>query len=215
MIRNEEIMKKGILIALEGPEGSGKSTQTKLFYERLLEQEIPAILTKEPNGKIREILLTEKLDVFTELFLFLANRNEHFIKLILPALKEGKIAVTDRCSASTIAYQVFGGQIPAEMRNFVIQADAIARQNYEIDVNILIDCPIDIGLQRIKNSREKLTAFEEKGMDFHERVRQGFLKQAKDGPEHWKVFDGEKSINELREEIWNFLSERFGLAGGK
>lgn len=203
--------KKGILIAFEGPEGSGKSTQAELFYKRLLERKIPAILTKEPNGKIREILLSENLDVFTELFLFLANRNEHFIKLILPALKEGKIAVTDRCSASTIAYQVFGGQIPAGMRDFIMQADAIARKNYEIDINILIDCSVEVGLERAERSRDKLTSFEKKEMAFHNRVRQGYLRQAKDDPEHWKIFDGTKSIEGLREEIWNFLNNRFNL----
>ena len=203
--------KKGILIAFEGPEGSGKSTQVKLSYERLLERGIPAILTKEPDGAIREVLLSKDFDVFTESLLFIANRNENFLGKIIPALKNGEVAITDRCSASTAAYQFYGGGISKDIRDLILRLDALARHNCEIDINVLLDCPIELGFKRIKSSREKLTVFEKKGIDFHERVRKGYLQQAKDDPEHWKIFDGEQSIEELREEIWDFLKRKFNL----
>lgn len=181
----------GIVIAFEGVEGSGKSTQAKLFYEKLIKLKLPAILTKEPEGRIREILLSDDNDVFTELFLFLANRRENFLKKVLPAKKDGKIAIIDRSSGSTWAYQFYGKELyeipyPFSLCDFISNADFLARGGHPIDMNILLDIPIEIGFQRIKKSRKNLTSFEKRGREFHERVRRGFLRQVKEDLEYLK-----------------------------
>lgn len=215
-------MKQGILIAFEGIEGCGKTTQSKLFYEELIRKNIPAILTKEPGGvestkKIREILLERNdLDAATELFLFLADRREHFLKIIFPELRQGKIVITDRASASTWAYQYYGKEMydvmyPFDLFDFIVNADFLARCGRIINMNILFDGPVETGLTRIKKSRNILTSFEQRTLEFHERVKQGFLKQAKENPGRWLIFDFTKPINILSKEIWECLNSKFNF----
>lgn len=212
--------KKGILIAFEGTEGCGKTTQSKLFYEELIRKNIPAVLTKEPGGvdstkQIREILLERNdLDAITELFLFLADRREHFLKMIFPELRQGKVVITDRASASTWAYQYYGKEIydaiyPFNLFDFIFNADFLARSGRIINMNILFDGPVEVGLERVKKSRKILTSFEQRDLEFHERVKCGFLKQAKENPERFAVFDFTKPIDELSKEIFEYLNSKF------
>lgn len=211
-------MKKGILIAFEGIEGCGKTTQAKLLYEKLQKNKISSILTKEPGGgteankQIREILLkTDDLNVYTELFLFFADRAEHFTKEIIPSLSARKIVITDRCSASSIAYQYYGGGLDRKIYGFIKKADEIARHHQEINLNILLDGPVEAGLKRVKESRDTLTSFEKREIDFHNRVRAGFKKQASEDSSHWKIFDFTKSVQELQREIWDYINKKFKL----
>lgn len=213
-------MTQGILIAFEGPEGCGKTTQSRLFYEELIKNNIPAVLTKEPGGvesteKIREILLKRNdLDAVTELFLFLADRREHFLKMIFPELRQGKVVITDRASASTWAYQYYGKEMydimyPFNLFDFIVNADFLARCGRIINMNILFDGPVEIGITRVKKSRNILTSFEQRTLEFHERVRCGFLKQAKENQEKFVIFDFTNPINVLSKEIWEYLNNKF------
>lgn len=213
-------MTQGILIAFEGTEGCGKTTQSKLFYEKLTANNISAVLTKEPGGiesteKIREILLERNdLDAVTELFLFLADRREHFLKMILPELRQGKVVITDRASASTWAYQYYGKEMydiiyPFDLFEFIVNADFLARCGRIINMNILFDGSVEIGLARVKKSRNILTSFEKRDYEFHEKVRRGFLKQAKENQERFAIFDFTKSIEKIHKEVWQFLNNKF------
>ncbi len=211
------MIKKGILIAFEGVEGCGKTSQAKLLYEKLQANNISSILTKEPGGvennkQIREILLkTDDLDVYTELFLFLADRAEHFTKEIIPAVLKKTVVITDRCSASSIAYQYYGRSLSPKIYGFIKKADEIARQHQDITLNILLDGPVEVGLARVKKSRDILTSFEKREIEFHNKVRRGFLKQASQDSLRWKIFDCAKSIQEVRQEIWDYTSKKFNF----
>ncbi len=191
-------------ITFEGVEGSGKSTQCKALYEFLREKNIEAILTREPGGtkageEIRKILIDEKiekLEAESEILLNFAARKEHVEKLIKPALQEGKIVICDRFFDSTYAYQgdAFGinyNEID-KIKNFTIG-------NFAPDITFLIDVPVELAFSRIQG-REGNNRYEKLGLDFHQKVREGFLELAKKNS-RIKVIDGTKTPEEILRNI--------------
>lgn len=177
----------GKLILFEGNEGSGKSTQIKILAAFLRKIGYDVVETKEPYGEYRNKLLDVnveiKLNPEEELDLFLKNRAEHFDKLIISSLKEGKIILCDRSSPSTIAYQHYGRGL--DMTDILVK-DAKARQNVNFDLIFLLNIDPEIGLRRKKPE----TRFELEDIEFHRRVRQGYLEQAKnDLDKKWVVID--------------------------
>lgn len=190
---------QGKLILFEGCEFVGKSTQVKMLASRLKELGYPVVVTKEPGGTdegrvLRKKLLEEKNMPDQELSLFLKDRTIHFAKVVIPALRAGKIVVCDRSSPSTIAYQHYGRGIVLEK---IIEPDQEARQGVNFDLIILLDGDPAQMFAR----REKETTFEKEGLDFHKRVREGFLAQAGKNPEHWKIFDASCTPEELSRDI--------------
>ena len=196
-----------IFITIEGVEGSGKSVQAKLLVEWLKEQGFDTLLTMEPGGTtigetIREMLLSDSnIDSITELFLYLADRREHIIKVILPALEEGKTVVSDRYFDSTFAYQGGGRGID---KNWIESLMNNVVQNVVPDITFLIDVSPDVGLSRIKG-RDRI---EKEEISFHKRVREEYLNRARRFPERINVIDGVKSISEVQNEIRRTLKER-------
>jgi dTMP kinase len=195
-------------ITFEGIEGSGKSTQSKKLYEFLLAAKLNVILTREPGGtkaseKIREILIDdeiEKLEAKTELFLNFAARLEHVEKLIKPALAENKIVISDRFFDSTFAYQGSAFGLDSKL---IDEVKTMTIGDFAPDITFLIDVPVEHAFARIQN-RESNNRYEKLGLDFHQKVRNGFLKLASEN-QRIVLIDGTKTPKEVFEKITQFL----------
>lgn len=188
-----------LFITLEGVEGAGKSTLAKSLKKELESQGKEVVLTFEPGDcsigkKIREILLKEKLNSSAELFLFLADRAQHIEEVIKPALAQGKIVICDRFTHSTIAYQGDGRGLDKEQLNYL---NKIAVQSTRPDLVLLIDLDPEIGLKRVIKRGEELSSFDSEKLEFHRKVKESFLNQAKNEPEIFCIIDGCKSPEEI------------------
>jgi dTMP kinase len=195
---------RGVLIAFEGIEGSGKSTQAELFYNSLKAKLTSCIFSREPGGteigeQIRKILLNpqnKKMHAKTELLLYLANRSQHTYERIFPEIQKGTVIITDRFSDSSLAYQ---GKARDLSFKVVSRLNKFATAGLKPDLVILIDIPVDIGLER--NREKTLDRLEQEAVKFHEKVREGYLQLAKKAPKRIKIFDGTKPVEQLAEEI--------------
>jgi dTMP kinase len=186
---------RGLLIAVEGGEGAGKSTQAAR-----LATSIGGIATREPGGtklgeQVRGLLLDPahgEVDPRAELMLMLAARAQHVAKRIEPALVAGTHVVVDRFSASTLAYQGYGRGLPLDE---VRQACDLATGGLWPDITILLDLDVATGAERRRHERPDRIESADEG--FHERVREGFLALAAAGPETWLVLDGSRRPDEV------------------
>ncbi|MBN2073947.1 MAG: dTMP kinase [Dehalococcoidales bacterium] len=196
-----------LFITFEGEEGSGKSYQAEELHRWLSTQRIPVVLTHEPGGtelgeKISYLVKwAQETDIspMTELLLFNASRAQHVNDVIRPALDGGKVVICDRFDDSTTAYQSYGRGLNLDM---VKQVNNTAAGGLRPDLTILLDISIEDGLAR--KSGEKLDRFEQEDIEFHKRVREGYLKLAAKEPERWLVVNAMQS----REEIRNSIRER-------
>lgn len=194
-----------MFITFEGPEGCGKSTQSKKLKNHLEARGHKVLLTMEPGGTqvgkhIREILLdpTSVLDDATEVYLFAADRSEHVSKMIRPALDQGKIVLCDRYVDSTLAYQIGGRQLPEDLVRYLCM---VSSKGLVPDLTILLDVPPQIGLKRAVKKGEA-DRFEKEKMLFHERVRAKYLQLANDDPERVKIIDSsQRTVDDIQEEI--------------
>ncbi len=194
----------GYFITFEGIEGCGKSTQAKLLAEYLKNRGYDVLLTREPGGpkiseQIRKILLdanNKEMLPETELLLYMASRSQHTGQWIIPALKENKIVISDRYYDSTIAYQGAARNI-----NFKIIKTITKYATYGLspDITFLIDTPAKIGLSRIEKGKED--RLEQESLDFHKKVRKGFLDLAQKESDRFFIIDGTLSIEEIHELI--------------
>lgn len=189
----------GKLIVFEGCEGSGKSTLIKTIGEILRNRNRnrvnDVVETKEPNGRARDILLNRNyhLTAKEELAIFIEGRAEHFSEIVIPALIRGAVVLCDRSTYSTIACQHYGRGLDLTK---ILVRDARARQNIDFDLIILLDIDPVVGLARKKPE----TRFELEDIEFHNRVRQGYLEQAKLDPYNWVVIDASKPADEVKSE---------------
>lgn len=205
---------KGKFITFEGPEGSGKTTQLLLLAKHLKEKGHSVVVTREPGGtpiseKIRNILLeTHGLELGdrTELLLMVASRAQNTDEIIMPALRQGKVVLCDRYSDSTLAYQSYGrGLDLKEARNMCLYAT----KGLQPDLTFLIDIEPEKGLERAvvsargKNPAGSHDRMESQGIEFHRKVREGFLKLAEAEPKRFVVLDGSKPIEVINMEIVN------------
>ena len=203
---------KGIFIAFEGGEGSGKSTQSKLLKKWLEEEGEEVLLSREPGGTemgkdLRRILLdhsTGEISPRAEALLYAADRAHHVFSKIRPALDRGEVVITDRYFDSSIAYQGAGRVlVPGE----VARISRWATESLFPTLTILIDQPAEIGLSRLK-SKDRL---EIEPIDFHERIRQEYLQLTLLDPERYLVVDGRQTIEEIHNEIIARVGEIPGL----
>jgi len=198
-------VKKGIFISLEGIEGTGKSTQAKLLSKHLSKKGYKTALTQEPGGtlissQIRKVLLStkhHKMDYMTELLLYNAARIQHIKEKIVPALREGRVVITDRFSDSTVAYQGFGRGISLKL---IDSLDRIATSGMRPDLTILLDLEVETGLMRNKHIN-KIDRLELEDVEFHRKVRKGFLELAAMEPERIKIVKASKGLDEVHREI--------------
>jgi dTMP kinase len=194
---------RGLLIAFEGGEGSGKTTQARLLAIWLREQGQDVVTTREPGAtklgmRLRALLLDTAhagMSPRAEALMYAADRAEHVESVILPALARGAVVVTDRFSDSSVAYQGEGrGQPPGEISGL----NRWATGGLTPDLTVLLDLPPGVGLGRRAPSADRLEA---EPADFHERVRAGFLAQARAHPERYLVLDATRPPEELSREI--------------
>lgn len=191
----------GRLIAFEGTEGAGKSTQISRAAEVLRRDGHRVDVTREPGGTalgkaLRGLLLhgDDAPRPLAELFLYLADRAQHVGQVIEPALAAGAVVITDRFSGSTIAYQGYARGLDLDA---VTRADAWARGALAPDLTVLLDCPVRVGLQRAHGDDR----FHAEKEAFHERVRQGFLAQAAADPAGWRVIDATLPEHTVHEQV--------------
>lgn len=202
----------GLFITFEGIEGCGKTTQIRLLEDFLKLRGNDTVLTREPGGtnigdQIRKILLSvENRSMFpvTELFLYAAARSQHVEEVINPALRDGKIVLCDRFADATTAYQGAARKIE---RDYLAQVHKIATGGLKPDITILLDLDAQTGLRRAweRNERERLTGkedrFEQEAIDFHERVRAGYLEIAREEPFRVKIINALEPIESLHQRI--------------
>ena len=189
---------RGRLIAFEGGDASGKSTQATLLAERL-----GALLTREPGGtgvgeRIRGLLLdpaATDLDARAEALLMAAARAQHVAEVVLPALQAGRDVVTDRFSHSSLAYQGYGRGLPLDELRCL---SAWAARGLWPDMVVLLDVPREVAVAR-RRSRDRFDREEEA---FHERVVGGFRALAASEPERWRVVDGSGPVDEVAARVW-------------
>ena len=207
---------RGVLITFEGVEGSGKSTQARLLHEALRSGGIDSILTREPGGtpigeRIRGILLDpacREMQARTELLLYLASRNQHVQERLLPALRVGKVVISDRYSESSLAYQ--GGGRDLTFRQ-VSRLNKYATVGLVPDLTIVVDVPPEVGAERMKGApRDRL---ESERREFHELVRKSYLALARRAPGRIKVVDGRRPEAELAREVANLVFRRLVQRG--
>ena len=198
-------------ITFEGGDGTGKSTQLRSLADHLTEQGKSYILTREPGatslGKfIRQILLEvgkQPINSSTELFLYLADRAQHIQEVVAPAIAQGKIVLCDRHTDSTLAYQGYGRGIDIDLLR---RLNNMATCGIKADLTFLLDCPVEIALSRtaargVRSKTRREDRFEREELDFHERVRAGFLELARAEPDRFRIIDASTSIQEATEQI--------------
>src|SRR3989344_1057496 len=203
-----------MFITFEGPEGCGKSTHSKRLKTYLEGKGRRVLLTQEPGGtqvgrEIRRLILNPEsvLDETTEVYLFAADRSEHVSKIILPALKEGKIVISDRFIDSTIAYQIGGRKLPEDL---VRDLNMISAKGLVPDLTILLDVSTETGLKRAAR-KGAADRFEREAIDFHRRVRKNYLALAKENPTRVKLINtDDKSIEEVQRRIREIVDEKLG-----
>lgn len=205
----------GLFISFEGPEGGGKSTQIARLGARLTAKGIDPLLTREPGGTpvgdaIRKVVLDPALDVepLTEFLLYSASRAQHVSEVLMPALSTGKVVVSDRFTGASMAYQGFGRQLD---HAFIEELSERVTTGLRPDLTVLLDLDPEQGLERI-SSRGDSDRLELADVEFHRRVRQGFLQQASTR-RGWMVLDATLAEEELAESIWQRVSELLWGAG--
>ena len=205
-------MSTGRLISFEGLDGAGKTTQMDLLGRWLDFQHVSYIRTREPGGtplgvEIRHLLLNRPeltITPLAEAFLFQADRAQHFTTVVIPALAEGKLVITDRCFDASIAYQGFAREVGIEL---VARLSIIATQGHIPNLTILLDLdPAQVQTRTDttfdqSGLREEQTRFDQEAEQFHQRVREAFLTLARLYPERIKILDASRSAQDIHEDI--------------
>ena len=200
-----------MFITFEGIEGCGKTTQIQRLAHNLEKQGIQNILTLEPGGteigkRIRHILLDSKnthLSPLTELLLYEADRAQHVAEVIKPAIDSGKWVLCDRFYDATVVYQ---GLARGQDRDLINLLNMKVTGQIRPDLTFLLDCPVDIGLERALKRNESLELngqgrFEQEEVNFHQKVREGYLTLAREFPERFAIIDAAHRPEEVEERI--------------
>lgn len=195
---------RGRFVVLDGPEGSGKSTQARLLGERLSREGVGHILVRDPGTtrigeQIRSILLNpdhDEMGMRCEMLLYMAARAQMMAESILPALAEGKLVICDRFVSSTLAYQVGGDGLRIEQIRAI--GDVAIRGRWP-DLTIILDMPADRSLQRVCREKDRI---EQRPTEYHEQVRRNYLAQAQADAQRYRVIAADRGIELVHEEIW-------------
>ncbi|OGN93347.1 MAG: dTMP kinase [Chloroflexi bacterium RBG_13_50_21] len=204
-----------MFITLEGPEGSGKTLQLPKLADYLRQCGYDVLTTREPGGtyiseQIRTVLHNlenKEMNPRTEILLFQASRAQLVEQLIRPHLIKGGVVVSDRYADSTLAYQGFGHQIEIEPLRVLV---TFATGGLKPDLTILLDVDVEVGLRRkeLKGEWNRLDAY---NLEFHQRVRQGYLQLVRAEPERWEVIDASQAPTLVQNEIRRVVSERLQI----
>lgn len=204
----------GSFITLEGGEGGGKSTQARRLAEFLTARGHEVILTREPGGApgaeaIRKLLVEgagNRWDGITEALLHTAARRDHLTKTVWPAMSTGKTVICDRFSDSTIAYQGYGHGLELSSLRAL---QKVALGDFKPDLTLILDLPARVGLARAEGRGGTETRYESMALEFHERLRAGFLEIAAGDPVRCKVIDAGNDIETVHAAIVGAVSTHF------
>jgi dTMP kinase len=205
-------MMRGKFITFEGPEGGGKTTQARRLVERLQAAGRQVVYTREPGGTptgeaIREILQHNKAGEApcpeTEVLLFAASRAQLVRYVIVPALERGDWVVCDRFADSTTAYQGYGRGFSVEQ---MIAINEFAIDGAQPDLTLLLDLPVSDGFARLAQRGGVKDRIEREALDFHERVRAGYLELARRWPARFRIVDPRGALEAVAEEIWKLVA---------
>jgi dTMP kinase len=206
------------LITLEGGEGTGKSTQAKILAGALEDAGVEVVLTREPGGapgaeQIRTLLVDGepgRWDALTETLLHFAARREHLARTVLPAIERGAWVVSDRFADSTMAYQGYGHGLD---RGLIENLYGLAMGDFRPDLTIVLDLAAEEGLARAGERAAGGTRYERMGLDFHRRLRDGFLEIARSDTARCAVIDGAAGVEDVSAAIAAAVRERLAPPG--
>lgn len=201
-------MNKGLFITFEGIDGCGKTTQLKLLKEYLENKGFNVLVTREPGAKglgekLREILLNYDGEVSSncESFLFLADRAQHIDTIIKPAINNGTIVLCDRHTDSTVAYQGYGRELNLKQIHYL---NNIATNNIKPDLTFILDIDVETSIERIGKNRDRM---ESAGIEFFNKVRNGYIEISKQEPNRVKLIYGKDSIESIHNQIIELTNE--------
>lgn len=203
-----------MFITFEGPDGSGKSTVSKIVKERLEKEGYKVILTREPGGskiaeEIRNIILDKDnvaLDPKTEALLYAASRRQHLVETILPALKNGTIVLCDRFIDSSLAYQGGGRNLGVDN---ILNLNLFATENLFPDYTLYFDLDANIGLDRLSHDKKRVAdRLDLESEKFHEKVNSTFKELSKRFSNRYIIIDAEKPLDEVVENTYKAIKEK-------
>jgi dTMP kinase len=208
---------RGRFITLEGGEGTGKSTQLKLLATWLGGRGIDVLQTREPGGapgaeRIRELLVKGDADRWTpiaETLLHSAARADHLERTIRPALAAGRWVICDRFADSTTAYQGYGHGVPFNVIDSLFKAVV---GDTAPDLTLILDLPVEQGLQRAAARAGQENRYEQMAVEFHDRLRNGFLAIARQNPRRCAVVDANRGVDAIQSDIQAEVRRRLGLS---
>lgn len=194
-------MEKGLFISMEGPDGSGKSTQIELLKQYFEETGKEVIITREPGGNriseaIREIILNKdftEMSPTTEMLLYASARAQLISEVIAPAIDSGKMVISDRFVDSSLVYQGLARGLGVEN---VYEVNKHAIGDYMPDITFMFDLPAEVGLSRKKDQKE-LDRMELEGLEFHKKVAEGYREMAQRFPERITVIDATLPVQDI------------------
>jgi dTMP kinase len=203
----------GLFVTFEGPEGSGKSTQIQLLCAYLQARHLPAVRTREPGGtrigdRIRDVILSpEHAELLppTEFLLFSASRAQLVAQFIRPHLQAGDIVLCDRYADSSLAYQGYAHGLDLSALRQVTQ---FATGGLKPDLTFYFDLDVSAGLRRKRDGDSPLDRLDSQAIEFHERVRRGYLAMAEEEPQRWVVVDAAQRVEEIQQQVRQVL-DRF------
>jgi dTMP kinase len=210
-----------MFITLEGPEGSGKSTQMALLAAWLHEQKVPLVVTREPGGteignQIRQVLMATGnlgMTAETEFLLFSASRAQVVRKVIRPALAEGKVVLCDRFFDSSLAYQGYGRNLDLESLH---QITRFATDGLAPNLTLLLDIDVEQGLLRRRRATQTEGAewnrLDAQTVAFHQRVRKGYHALVQSNPTRWQVIDAGQDAESVQAALRGVLTEKLSLS---
>ena len=194
--------KRGRLITLEGGDGVGKSTHIELLNTYLTEQGISVLTTREPGGTalgeaLRKVLLRDELEcgAEAEMMVLFAARTQHLHAVLRPAIALGEWVLCDRFTDATFAYQGGGRGIPLER---IAYLETFVQENFQPDLTLLLDLPIEEGLIRAAERGGRTDRFEKQNLAFKERIRQSYLRRQRDYPDRIHYVDASGSVDEIQ-----------------
>jgi len=207
----------GKFISLEGGEGAGKSTHVRMLADALGTAGFNPVVTREPGGApsaeiIRGLLVDGDIDRWqpmTEALLHCAARLEHVKNTIEPALAEGRWVITDRFADSSVAYQGYGHDLGGAAMDRLHQ---MVFGDFQPDLTIILDVPVDQGLARAMGRQDGEDRYERMGVEFHERLRDGFLDIARRNPKRCTVVDATEDKDTVHKWIRTIVYNRLGVA---
>ena len=203
---------QGLFITMEGADGSGKSLQSKLLKEYLLERGFDVVTVREPGGtrigeKIRDIIIDKEntaMDSMTEVLLYAASRAQLTQEVILPSLNAGKIVLSDRFVDSSLVYQGFARGLGIDT---VMKINSFALCGLMPDITFFLDLPATDGLKRV-HSREEPDRIEMEALSFHNKVYEGYLSLVEMYPERIKSIDASRDIQEVNRSIIEIVEKK-------